>query len=96
MNEQIAFFRNSCAEDGVELTPGEAERFFNAYQSLKAKIEKAVALCPNFYMDLCNSTTEDKLNDLKRLNANGGNMTFKEYLELQSTIKKICEIEGYV
>ena len=95
MNPNILQFRNSCAEDGIELTPGEAKRFYKAYIALREEIEEAISVCPNFYLELCNRTTEDKLKDLKRMNKEGANMTLKEYDELQATIKKICELEGY-
>lgn len=96
MNPDILYFRNSCAEDGIELTPKEAKKFHDAYILLKEGVENAVAEFPNFYLDLCNRTTEQKLEDIKRINKErGDNMTLKEYNELQDTVKKICEIEGY-
>lgn len=96
MNSNILFFRNSCAEDGIELTPKEAKKFYNAYIALKEEIEVAIVACPTFYMELCNRTTEQKLEDLRRINEErGDNMTLKDYNELQATVKKICELEGH-
>jgi hypothetical protein len=96
MNPNILFFRNSCAEDGIELTPKEANKFYKAYVALKKEIEDAVAQCPTFYMELCNRTTEQKLEDIKRINRErGDSMTLKDYNELQATVKTICELEGY-
>lgn len=96
MSFEIFEFRNACAEDGVELTPNEAGEFLNAYEVLKDQIKEAIDICPNFYLDLCNRTTEEKLEDLKSLNAQGGKkMNLNDYNELQRTVKKICEIEGY-
>lgn len=97
MKPNILCFRNSCAEDGIELTPKEAKNFYNAYIALRDEIQEAVAICPTFYMDLCNRTTEQKLEDLRRINTErGDHMSLKDYNELQTTIKKICELEGYV
>lgn len=95
MSSNILKFRESCAEDGIELTPNQANKFYKAYVVLKDEIEQAVAVCPGFYQELCNRTTEDKLKDLRRMNQSGANMTLKDYNELQATIKKICELEGY-
>jgi hypothetical protein len=96
MKPEILAFRNSCAEDGIELTPKEAKKFHDAYFRLREGIENAVAECPTFYLDLCNRTTEQKLEDIKRINRErDDNMTLKEYNELQDTVKKICEMEGY-
>ena len=96
MNEHILNFRNSCAEDGIELTPSEAKNMFDVYEILKDKIEAAVSECPNFYLNLCNRTTEEKLEDIKRINKESGdNIMLKEYNELQNTVKMVCEIEGY-
>jgi hypothetical protein len=96
MNPKILNFRNSCAEDGIELTPTEANKFYKAYAALKKEIKSAVAQYPTFYMELCNRTTEQKMEDLERLNGRGADMTLKDYNELQATIKRICELEGYV
>lgn len=95
MNVEILNFRNNCAENGIELTPREAGNFYKAYLTLKDEIEAAFAICPTFYQKLCNRTTEEKLEDLKRLNKMGAEMTLKDYNELQSTVKRICELEGY-
>lgn len=96
MNSNILFFRNSCAEDGIELTPKEAKKFYNAYMALREEIQEAVAVCPTFYLDLCNRTTEQKLEDIRRINRErSDSMTLKDYNELQATVKKICELEGY-
>jgi len=97
MNQKILMFRNVCAEEGIELTPEEANAVFNVYQSLRQEIAEAVAQYPNFYLNLCNRTTEDKLEDIRLMNeANGANITLKEYNQLQETIKIICEIDGHV
>lgn len=95
MSPKILNFRNSCAEDGIELTPNEANKFYKAYVALKKEIKDAVAQCPTFYVELCNRTTEQKVEDLERLNDRGADMTLKDYNELQATIKRICELEGY-
>ena len=95
MNSNILLFRNLCAEDGVELTPGEAKKFYKAYIALKQEIAEAVEECPEFYMELCNRTTEQKLADIECMNAKGVDMTLKDYNELQKTVKRICELEGY-
>jgi hypothetical protein len=96
MNSKILQFRNCCAEDGIELTPKEAKNFFNAYKAFRDEIREAVEACPTFYQDLCNRTTEQKLEDIKRINEErGDNMTLKDYNQLQAMAKKICEIDGY-
>src|SRR5262245_8065330 len=95
MSPNILKFRESCAEDGIELTHGQANKFYKAYVALKEEIQQAVAVFHDFYQKLCNSITQDKLKDLKRMNQAGANMNLKDYNELQATIKKICELEGY-
>jgi len=95
MNPNILLFRNSCAEDGIELTPKEAKKFHDTYMQLREEIANAIEDCPTFYMELCNRTTEQKLEDIERLHEKGESMTLKDYNELQATIKKICELEGY-
>ena len=94
MNQHLKF-RDVCAQDGVELTPAEAKKYFKAYVTLKEELAEAVAEYPNFYLDLCNRTTEQKLDDMAEMNRQGANITFREYNELQAMVKKICEIEGY-
>ncbi len=96
MKKHILQFRESCAEDGVELTPEQANKFYKAYIALRDELVDAVAQCPTLYQDLCNRTTEQKLEDLKQLNKMGAKMTLRDYNELQETVKKICEMEGYV
>lgn len=96
MKNHILQFRESCAEDGVELTPQQANKFYKAYIALRDELVDAVAQCPTLYRDLCNRTTEQKLDDLKELNKMGAKMTLRDYNELQETVKKICEMEGYV
>ncbi len=88
-------FRDICAQDGVELTPAESKKYFKAYIALRGEIAEAVAQYPNFYLDLCNRTTEQKLDDVAEMNRQGAKMTLKEYNELQAMVKKICELEGY-
>jgi len=96
MNSSISLFRNYAAEAGVELTLEEAEKFYKAYIVLKEEIAEAVEQCPDFYQEICNRTTEQKLEDLKRLNDMGaGGMTLKDYQEIQKMVKRICELEGY-
>jgi hypothetical protein len=96
VNKKILAFRDSCAEDGVELTPAQAKKMFKVYVNLKDEIDRAVKECPSFYHDLCNRTTEEKLRDMANIEKCGGEaMSLKEYNELQSMIKKICELEGY-
>lgn len=96
MNPSISLFRNYAAEAGVELTLKEAEKFYKIYIAMKEEIAEAVEQCPSFYQDLCNRTTEQKLEDIERLNEMGaGGMTLKDYQEIQKMVKKICELEGY-
>ncbi len=96
MNPSISLFRTYAAEAGVELTPQESEKFYKAYIALKEEIAEAVEQCPDFYQEICNRTTEQKLEDIQRMNEMGaGGMTLKDYQEIQSMVKKICELEGY-
>jgi hypothetical protein len=88
-------FRNMCAEDGFELTPAEAKETITCYENFLSSIKEACEDCPDFYNDLCNRTTEEKLADIKRLEKKGCKMTLKQYNELQKTIIKVCELEGY-
>lgn len=88
-------FRNKCAEAGVELTPQEAKVYYKGYKAFRKQIKKARKACPNFYMEICNRTTEQKLEDIERLSKQGCIMSLREYNELQSMIKSLCEIEGY-
>ncbi len=94
--DNILNFRQSCAESGIELTPEQANKFYKAYVALREEIEEAIAECPDFYMEICNRTTEQKMQDLEKMNKCGANMSLKEYNEIQATVKKICELEGYV
>ena len=93
--DNVHNFRNWCAENGTELTPKQAKKMVKAYQSLKNEITTAIESCPNFYLELCNRTTEEKLGDVQRMKEKGCEMTLNEYNELQGMIKSICEIEGY-
>jgi hypothetical protein len=96
MNPSISLFRNYAAEAGIELTLEEAEKFYKAYIALKEEIAEAVEQCPDFYQELCNRTTEQKVEDIQRMNNMGaGGMTLKDYQEIQKMVKKICELEGY-
>jgi len=96
MNPSISLFLYYFAEAGVELTLEEADKFYKAYIALKDEIAEAVEQCPNFYQELCNRTTEQKLEDIERVNSvSGDNMTLKDYQEIQKMVKKICELEGY-
>lgn len=96
MNPSISLFRNYAAEAGIELTLEEADKFYKAYIALKDEIAEAVEQCPSFYQELCNRTTEQKLEDIERVNSvSGDNMTLKDYQEIQKMVKKICELEGY-
>jgi hypothetical protein len=91
----VLAFRNWCAETGTELTPKEAKKIAKSYVGLKSEIEKAVSSFPEFYMEICNRTTGQKLDDIKRMKKKGCDMSLKEYNELQEIVKSICEIEGY-
>jgi hypothetical protein len=62
---------------------------------MRDEIAVAVIESPTFYQDLCNRTTEQKLQDIEELREMGATMTLKEYNELQAMAKKICELEGY-
>jgi len=88
-------FRNLCAEDGVELTPQEAKDTMLCYENFSDSIKEAHEAYPYFYNDICNRTTEEKLEDIKNLENNGCKMTLKEYNQLQKTIIKVCKLEGY-
>lgn len=88
-------FRNLCAEDGVELTPQEAKDTVMCYENFLTSIKEAFEACPNFYNDISNRTTEEKLEDIKRLKKKGCKMNLKEYNRLQKTIMRVCELEGY-
>jgi hypothetical protein len=91
----VMTFRTACAEDGVELTPQEAKDTVMCYDKFLTSIKEAFEFCPNFYQDISNRTTEEKLEDIKRLKKKGCKMTLKEYNRLQKTIMRVCELEGY-
>lgn len=96
MNSKILKFRNSCAEDGIELTPKEAKKVARAYQNLKDEIISGLEEYPGFYEGICNRTTEEKLEDINNIKDKFQcEMTLKEYNELQELIKKVCELEGF-
>lgn len=96
MKYNILKFRNECAENGVEFTPAEAKNVHEKYLDFIDEIEYAVATYPNFYLELCNRTTEEKLEDIREMNERGQSITLKEYNELQAAVKMICETQGYV
>ncbi len=96
MQAKIIAFRNSCAEDGIELTPQEAEKMYNAYLALREEIVNAARQYPGFYEDVCNRTLEEKLEDMKQIEKREGRpISLKEYNDLQEMIKRVCEMEGY-
>lgn len=89
-------FRNMCAEDGVELTPQQAEKTITCYEEFVDSIKIAYEEIPNYYNKICNKTTEEKLQDIENLEKEKGcKMSLKEYNELQKTIIAVCKIEGY-
>lgn len=88
-------FRNRCAEVGYELTPAEGKKLYKSYQAFRKEIKKAVKQVPSFYLDVCNKTTEQKLDEIELLNSAGCPTSLREYNELNKIIKCICEIEGY-
>ena len=88
--------RNSCAEDGIEMTPAEADRLLNGCIEFKKAIDEAVEQIPNFYRDVCNKTTSEKLREIKLMKEQGQEMTLKEYNEISKMIKYICESQGDV
>lgn len=95
MHPNILAFRNSCAEEGVELTPDEVIKLFTGYKKLKKIVKNAVKACPDFYYKLCNMTTEDKAKDLKELCRQGVNMSPQDFDDFTKALKRVCEIEGY-
>jgi len=96
MHPNTLRLRNSCAEDGIEMTPAEADKLLNGYLEFKKSIDKAMALNPNFYRDVCNKTTEEKLREIKLMKEQGQKMTLKEYNEIQKMVKYVCEAQGDV
>lgn len=95
MNKEHMEFRQKCAEQGVELTPSQAKKFCAAYKALKDEVKQAVKANPNFYLEICNRTTEQKLSDIKKLDGEGCPMSLKDYNKIQKMVKDICVIEGY-
>jgi hypothetical protein len=95
MDKKLAEFRERCAESGLELTPVEAKKFLFAYSALRDEVRTSVKQNPNFYLELCNRTTEQKLSDISQLKEQGCPMSLKEYNEIQRMVKNICVIDGY-
>ncbi len=88
-------FRNKCAEIGVELVPKRAKVLFSIYEFFRKQVKKAKKDSPNFYLELCNRTTEQKLEDIRILKKSGCKMSLKYYNDLRIIMKSICEIENY-
>lgn len=95
MNPKILKFRNSCAEEGVELTPDEVVNLFTGYKKLKKIVKRAVKECPDFYFKLCTMSNEDKARDLQELCRQGVNMSPQDFEDFTKALKRVCEIEGY-
>jgi patatin-like phospholipase/acyl hydrolase len=97
MNADALNFRNQLASEGTELTPEEAEKLYNNFEEFKESVRQAAKDIPNYYMEICNRTTEEKLADIARYKkAHNEKMTLKEYNNIMKIVKLICEIEGYV
>jgi hypothetical protein len=91
----ILNFRESCAEDGIEITPEEAEQIAESFLAFREEIINAVEENPNYYRDVCNKTVEEKLEEIKLLEEREGNhISLREYNDLLNMIKRICEMEG--
>jgi hypothetical protein len=91
----ILNFRESCAEDGIEITPEEAERIAESFLAFREEIINAVEENPNYYQEVCNKTLEEKLEEIKLLEEREGKrISLREYNDLLKMIKQICELEG--
>lgn len=93
----VLTFRNSAAEDGLELTPEEAKELLDQYDYLKNCIKEGCGKHHNFYNHLKNLTTEQKLDKIKELEKERGvKFSLKEMNETIKLLLQICELEGYV
>jgi hypothetical protein len=96
MNAEILEIRNFLASEGTELTPAEVERVYGCLSNLRDSVKEAVKEIPNYYMRICNLTTEEKLIEIKKYRKiHGDKMTLKDYNEILKLVKIICENEGY-
>jgi hypothetical protein len=97
MNVDVLEIRNSLASEGTELTPAEVQNIVVHLLNLRESVKEAVREIPNYYMRICNLTTEEKLAEIKRYKKiHDDKMTLKDYNFILKLVKIICENEGYV
>lgn len=94
MNLKAKQFRDLCSEQGFELTPAEAERYVQSYTNIRTAVEAALQVNPNYFQDLENKTTEEKLSEIKLVGDE--NFGLKEYNEVREVVMLIGKLEGYV
>jgi len=92
--DKALHFRNMLAEDGIELTPKEAEKVTWIYESLTEYVRQQLAEDPYFPLKLEDETTEQKLGNIKELEEEFGmKMGLREYNELKEVMLAMCELE---
>lgn len=96
MNKKVLEFRNSCAVDGIELTPQEAENVISDYADAKNRIQAILEENPNFLQDICGRTKKEKMKDLQEFKKMGCKITLKDYNEVIEAICLICDAEGFI
>jgi hypothetical protein len=94
MNPEILKIRNSCAEEGVELTPIEVSNLLEAYGKLKKIVKEAFESSPDFYNLLCNAIKNNKIEELHKFYKDA-NVTSQDFNDFIKALKRVCELEGY-
>lgn len=86
-------FRNSLAEQGMELSPSDAHEVWDVCQHAIATVRNELDANPNFYNDFLNFTTEQKWDHIRILREEGLELSYQQYNDYRKVILHICEQE---